>query len=48
MKKLYNSPEFEVIDFMRADVITDSPSEAPAEGDDSDDGFTIIDIGKLF
>lgn len=48
MKKLYNSPEFEVIDFMRADVITDSPSEAPAEGDDSDGDFTIIDIGKLF
>ena len=48
MKKLYNSPEFEVIDFMRADVITDSPSEAPVEGDESDGGFTIIDIGKLF
>ena len=48
MKKLYNSPEFEVIDFMRADVITDSPSEAPAESDDSDGGLTIIDIGKLF
>ena len=48
MKKLYSSPEFEVISFMYADVITDSPSETPDAGDDGDDGFTIIDIGKLF
>lgn len=47
MKKLYNAPEFQVIDFMFADVITDSPSESPDTGDESDDGFTIIDIGKL-
>lgn len=47
MKKLYNAPDFEIIDFMFSDVITDSPSESPDAGDGSDDGFTIVDIGKL-